>query len=447
MGECLARAIALQQQGDTAAAVDAYWQALQAEPSNPAVFNNFAVLLKNLAEYALAETCLKEALRLKPDYSAAWNNLGNVYRARNDLPAAAEALQQGLALAPQDAELYLNLGNVLLEALELDGAIEAYRLGLHYQPEHVGLRWDLGLALLLAGRYREAWPYYAARLELDTADYPFDRHRQWRGEPVNEPVLLWHEQGFGDSFQMLRAMPALRAAYPGQVFALATPKSMQSLVQASLPDIPWRDLAAAPGEHTGPHLPLMSIPGVLNWEIADIPQTFPYLRAPDAALARACQCLPTTTQRRIGLVWGSGQAYRGHGDRDRLRRSIPLAALSPLFALPGLDWVSLQVGPAADELAAFPGIFPAGPHVRDWGDTAGVIGQLDLLISVDTGVAHLAAALGCPCWLLMKHDSGNFFPLTRDDTPWYPATRIFRQSQPGCWAEIIERVKLALQSI
>ena len=441
------RALAAHRRKDYPAALDAYHQALQSDPDDVHAYNNFAVLLKDLGEYALAEKLLLEATRRRPEYAAAWSNLANVYRQQDRLPLALQCCERALALAPDNADSWVNQGNLLLQMLALEPALSSYRAALALNPNSAEVRWNLGLALLQAGRYREAWPYYEARSELASARYPFDRQRRWRGQPVAGPVLLWHEQGLGDTLQMLRAIPELRQRYPDIEFVLASPPSFQRLVHSSFPDLPWLDLREAPASTYAAQLPLMSVAMLLDWEVDTLPTSIPYLRVDAAALADWVDWLGSRRKPRVGLVWGTGANGVGHADRDRKRRSLSLQQLQPLLACDEVEWISLQLGEALADLADYPQIRDPSPQLRDWAATAALVQQLDLVISVDTAVAHLAGALGRPTWVLMKHDSGNFFPLVCKGTPWYPASRIFRQQQAGDWAGVVMHVTLQLKPI
>lgn len=444
-------ALKAQQRQDFPAAIDAWWQALQLEPLNPHLYNNFGVLLKNLGEYATAETCLREAVRLQPDLSAAWNNLGNVLRQQERTPEALDCFAAALQLAPDDVGVLLNQGNAALQLLDLPRALASYERALQLAPAMADARWNYALALLVAGRYREAWPFYEARWELPEAVYPWDRARQWRGASVTGLFVLWHEQGFGDTLQMLRAIPEVAARCPDAELVFAGPASLWSLVQASFG---VRCVTPEEGQALpySTHCPLLSLPGCLEWDVQRLPAHVPYLRASATARQRATAALATLRRPRIGLVWGSGAWGHGRSDRDRQRKSMAFAQLAPLIAAAGfkdtgIEWCALQLGPAHAELPAGSAVHDLAPLLTDWDATAACLGELDLLLCVDTGVAHLAAALGCRVCLLLKHDSGNFWLTDRSDSPWYPGLRIFRQPAPGAWTAVVQDIAAALPEL
>lgn len=436
------QALQAQQRGDFSAAVDAWWQALQLEPANAGLYNDFGVLLKNLGDYATAETCLREALRLQPDLSMAWNNLGNILRQQERPSEALACFAQGLQLSPQDGGLLLNQGNAQMQLLELDAAQRSYEAALVLQPENADVRWNLALCLLLQGDYVRAWPLYEARWQLAEAVYPLPKERQWRGQAVDGVLLLWHEQGFGDSLQMLRALPAVQARCPQAQLVFAGPRSLWSLVQASF-GLPCTTLDAIP-EYAA-HCPLLSLPGLLGWSLERLPAALPYLRVDEAARAQARHVLGERLRPRVGLVWGSGAWGQGRSDRDRQRKSLPFAQLLPLLQDTGIEWCSLQLGEAATQLTPSADIRDLAPFLHDWQATAAIIGELDAVISVDTGVAHLAGALACPTALLLKFDSGNFWLTSRRDSPWYPGLHIVRQPQAGDWASVVAALPGLLQ--
>lgn len=435
-----------QDRNDFPAAVEAWWQALQLEPANASLYNNFGVLLKNLGDYATAETCLREALRLQPDLSQAWNNLGNVLRQQERAAEALACFATALSHAPDDVGVLLNRGNAALQLLQLDTALGSYQAALQREPANVDARWNYALALLVAGRYREAWSYYEARWQLAEAVYAFDPARQWRGETVSGVLVLWHEQGFGDTLQMLRAIPLIAAQQPAAELVFAGPPSLWPLVRSSF-GLRCVEIATAAAEIHVAHSPLLSLPGVLGWEVDTLPAAIPYLRAGAVAVGAARAALGSRQRPRVGLVWGSGAWGHGRSDRDRQRKSMPFAQLQALLQNDGIEWCALQLGPARDEIAPSAPLRDLAPLLQDWEATAACIGELDLVISVDTGVAHLAAAVGCRVCLLLKHDSGNFWLTGRDDSPWYPGLRIFRQPAPGDWGAVVEAVAAALPDL
>lgn len=442
-----AEAVRAQQANDFPAAVEAWYRALQLDPANPHLYNDFGVLLKNLGEYTTAEVCLREALRLQPHFAQAWNNLGNVLRQQERAAEALGCLDEALRLKPDEVGTWLNRGNAALQLMDLPGALQSYEAALALAPVQADVRWNYALALLVAGRYAEAWPYYEARWELDEAVYPFDPARQWRGGELVGRLVLWHEQGFGDSLQMLRAVPQLVARLPQAELVFAGPPSLWPLVQHSF-GLRCVDIAAGAGLPYAAHCPMLSLPGALTWDLDRLPAAVPYLNAGEAARLIARATLGPRSRPRVGLVWGSGAWGHGRSDRDRQRKSMPYAQLRPLLQNDGIEWCSLQLGAARDELLeSGDPVRDLAPALDDWNATAAFVSELDLVISVDTGVAHLAAALACPVCLLLKHDSGNFWLSGRDDSPWYPGLRIVRQPQPGDWAAVVAEVAAVLPEL
>lgn len=437
-------ALQAQQRGDLAAAVDAWWQALQLEPADAGLYNDFAVLLKNLGEYATAETCLREALRLQPSLTQAWNNLGNVLRQQERAAEAMQCFERGLHLSPADAGLWLNRGNAAMQMLDLATARASYQQALQLDQNNPDIRWNLALCLLVAGDYAAAWPLYEARWQLAEAVYPYAPEQQWRGEVFSGVLLLWHEQGFGDSLQMLRAIPQLQQRLPQAELVFAGPASLWTLVQASF------GLRCVDPQHPpafAAHCPLLSLPGLLGWTLEHLPAQLPYLQADAAARAQARSILGPRQRPRVGLVWGSGAWGHGRSDRDRQRKSLPFEQLLPLLQDNGIEWCALQLGGARAELPVGANVRDLAEFLVDWQATAAIIGELDAVISVDTGVAHLAAALACPTLLLLKYDSGNFWLTSRSDSPWYPGLRIVRQARPADWPSVVAQVPGLLQQV
>jgi glycosyl transferase family 9 (putative heptosyltransferase) len=288
------------------------------------------------------------------------------------------------------------------------------------------------LLLLLLGRFEEGWRKYEWRRRASTRGVrPLDGE-YWDGGPLaGRAILLVAEQGAGDTLQMLRYVPRIVAQ--GASVKLMLPRSLQRLEG---------DALAAASLHAQDEAPppydcwaqLMSLPGLLGATEANIPAPIPYLRAPATARRGFAG-----EGRAVGLAWAGNPEHENDHNR-----SIPFARLAPLLALDDARWFSLQVGPRATDIAGASGITDLAPLLQDFGDTAAAIDALDLVITVDTSVAHLAGALGKPVWLLLPHVPDWRWLLDRADTPWYPTMRLFRQARRGDWDEVIGRVAAEL---
>jgi tetratricopeptide (TPR) repeat protein len=366
--------------------------------------------------------------------------------------AEAQALalyQTILAEAPGDDWTRYLLGNLHLQRLELEPALAALRQAAR-NPANIKARLSLGHLLLLLGNLREGFALYEHRFDLVTGEYGnsyrllrhFHSRPRWQGEPLaGQRLLLWAEQGLGDTLMALALLPQLRAQGAGRLIVVVQP-TLERLVRLS----GLADEVLCLGEDVAPevydlHSPLLSLPHMLGVELGALPLAgAAYLQVPEVLVQPWAQRLASLPGRRVGLVWAGNPKLH----RDALR-SIPLERWAPVLAVPGVSFISLQKGAAAAQLGA--GIYPVVDWMascEDMLDTAALICGLDLVIAVDTAVAHLAAALGKPVFLLNRHESEWRWMLERQDSPWYPTVRQFRQTDPADWGPALGRVAEAL---
>jgi tetratricopeptide (TPR) repeat protein len=403
-------------------------------------FSNLGDLLRLQGRLEEAEAYCREALRLEPDYVPAQLTLGNALREAGRFHDAEPCYRVALAHDPALPEALNNLGTLLYDLGRPDEAIESLRMAVSHRPDYADAHFNLGVSLLLAGQFDEGWREYEWRWKqpkkkLHLRDFS---HPLWNGEDIGDRVLLLHaEQGLGDTLQFVRFVPAIAA---GRRVVLEVQRPLMPL----LTGLPGLERIVARGDPLPPfdlHCPLLSLPRVLGTTLDTIPREASYLRADPQRVAAWRQRVAQLDGQRVGLVWAGNQTMSG----DR-RRSIPLERFSELVGLPGVSFVSLQKGPGASQSP------PPGLSLHDWtdelhdfGETAALIEALDLVISVDTGVAHLAGALGRPVWLLNRFDRCWRWLLNRDDSPWYPSLRQFRQSQPGDWTGVLRNVRTELE--
>lgn len=457
-------ASALVAQGRFAEAETAARTALELAPAMPEAFNNLGNALAGLGWRDEAAEAYGAALKQRPDFADALDNLGGVLLDMGEAGKAIDAYRRAVILAPDDARKRYQLGRALqdsdrlaeaaqsyMEALKLDPAhldalnnlgctfkdmelldqAEAcFRGGLRQRPDDVDLHWNLSLTLLQKGAMAEGWREYEWRWRTPS----FLRFRrdfgkpEWTGEALEGRTLLVHaEQGFGDGIQFVRYLRLL-AHCGGRVVLECRPQLVQLLAAGGLAEqvvglgeeLPAFDL----------HVPLMSLPRLFNTSLATVPAEVPYLAVPAGRAAPAQ--VARAPGLKVGLVW-AGSPTRP----DNHKRSIPAALLAPLAEVPGLSLFSLQVGPFAGEVEAIPGAIDLSPHLRDFADTAATVAALDLVVSVDTAVAHLAGALGKPCWVLLSRPTGFLWMQERSDSPWYPTLRLLRQPKPGQWEPVV----------
>lgn len=466
---------ALHALGRDAEAVEAGVAAIGLRRDMPEAYNNLGNALLALKRATEAEDAYRKACRLNPVYGAAIFNLGNALFEQGRHEEALERFRRAVQIDPNMADRHYNLGNALaamgrseeaamslrtaiakdpshisarnnlasaLKDLERPAEAEAcLREALALAPDAVDLHWNLSLVLLQQGKWEEGWREYEWRWRTPTfQDFRRDFGKpRWQGESFAGKTLLVHaEQGFGDGIQFARLLP-LVAARGGRVIlecrkplkrlfgSLAGPAELAGLGDP-LPDF---DLEA----------PLMSLPDILRLRPETLPVSIPYLSPPEGESAFAdIAALPGL---KVGFVWAGGAVRR-----DNQQRSIPPSLFAPLLDIPNLRLFSLQVGDLAPELAQIPArdnLVDLAPRLSDFADTAAAISALDLVISVDTGVVHLAGALGKPVWVLLSRPTNGFlWMLEREDSLWYPTARLFRQKARADWPGLMTRVRDAL---
>jgi tetratricopeptide (TPR) repeat protein len=418
--------------GETAQARAAFEEVLHLKPEDGEALSNLCALAQDAGDLDAALAFGRRAIAAAPRAAPAWSNLGNALLTMGAFAEAEAAYRAALRLDPRFTAALVNLGAALRDQGRLEEAELACRAALLLAPEHAGAHYNLALVLLTAGRYREGWAEHEWRWRTGQMPPPRIDAPRWQGEPFPGRRLLLHaEQGFGDTIQFIRYAP-LAAARGGEVVVLA-PAPLKRL----LATVPGVARVFSPGEalpHVDVHCPLMSLPFVFETTLETIPRAVPYFTLPPPPPRPA-------GPPRIGLVWAGAprpeepRAY--YADR---RRSLPLRAFAGLAAFAGrARFVSLQLGRAAGESPP-EGLVLERPLEEgdDFLTTAEVMQGLDLVISVDTAPAHLAAALGRPVWLLSRFDGCWRWLRAGAESPWYPTLRLYRQPAPGAWAPVLE---------
>ena len=434
-------------QGRCDEAETSYRAALCLRPTYRDALNNLGVLLSDGGRWAEAEVVLREALRINPDAADAYRNLGAVLTHQKRAAEAEPVLRVAARLGPEAPEAHLNLGAALHDLRRLGEAEAAYREAVRLDPDFADAHTNRAYSLLLAGRLEEGWREYEWRWrtrQLAGGARGFDAPL-WSGEPLEGRTLLLHaEQGLGDTLQFARYAPLVEGAgrvilevqRPLARLMASLPGNIQIVVRGD--SLPTFDI----------HCPLLSLPRAFGTTLDSIPSSAKYLTAdPDAAEGWR-QRLAHRAGRRIGLVW-AGEARKGFAELAAVdaRRSMPLSAMAALAEVADVSYISLQKGaPAAQAGEPPPGmaLTDVADELTDFADTAALIENLDLVISVDTSVAHLAGALGKPVWLLNRYDTCWRWLLNRDDSPWYPSLRQFRQTAQGDWPSVVRAVRDAL---
>ena len=385
----------------------------------------------------------QQILAVDPGLAAAHNNLGTAWEEQGNLEQALVCYRHALDLKPDYVEAHGNLGSVLWELGQFDEVAACYRQALSLKPDYAEVHTNQALLWLLTGDYTRGWPEYEWRWRRRNAPPAPFRQPLWDGSPLADKTILLHaEQGLGDTIQLVRYAPMVKERV-GLVIL-----QCQSPLMPLLADFPVDHLVAEATE-TLPfdvHLPLFSLPQVFKTTPESIPAPIPYLFASPRLVEDWRERLRRFVGLKIGIAWQGNTLH--HGDRCR---SIPLACFAPLAQVPGVHLISLQKGKGTLQLAAVGDRFP----VVDWGDsldeaagrfvdTAALMMNLDLVITSDTSIAHLAGALGVRVWLAVASTPDWRWLLDRPDSPWYPTMRLFRQQTRGDWQSVFDRIATAL---
>ena len=445
-------------QGRLAEAQAACRQALALRPNEASPHLCLAEVLVQQNQLPQAEAHYRQAVALDAGNPRTLERLAAVLHRQEQYEEAAERFRQVLALDPADAGTWNNLGTALDLLNRLTDAEAAFRQALALHPEFADACFGLALVLLRQGRLAEAWPLYEFRYHpqrQSPLSYWADPRLDcppWRGEPLQgKSLVVWQEQGHGDMIQFVRYLPLLKAQGARRI-TLVCMEPLGALFEAQ-PDIDavvtirksatLDDVRKLLGHDYWTFI--MSLPQALGTTLDTIPSAASYLRPDPARLDRWRARLDALSGPKIGLCW-KGNA-RHSNDRNR---SLPgLQTLAPLWQIPGMNFVSVQKGQGEEQAVAPPAGQPLlhlGSDIQDFADSAALIAQLDLLICVDTAVAHLAGALGVPCWVLLPAAGTDWrWTLEGDTTPWYPGTlRLFRQTASGDWSGPVARVRQAL---
>lgn len=422
-------------------AVEFYRRAITVDPRDAHTHIGLGNALRSLKQFEKAGEHYRRALELRPDDVFALFGLGAAMLALFRHDEAIAPLQRAAELRPDDPDTRLILGNALLGANRAAEALREYRAGRTLTPEAAELRQNEGFALMGLGDWAAGWrglearfagPLGASLLQLPK-DLPF-----WRGEPdiAGKTILLQSEQGLGDTLMTVRYVP-LVAALGARVLLRVQPR-----LATLLADTPGA-AAVLTGDDTVPDVdlvcPLMNLPLAFGTEVSTIPADVPYVRTPPLYGLLWQTLLGRRIRPRIGVAW--------YGQQHLPYRSMPLVTLAPLLEHAGFEFHGLQVEmPEADSewLSSHPLLIDHRDDQKHFADTAAILDEMELVITIDTAVAHLAGALARPVWIMLAHNADFRWLMDRSDTPWYPTARLFRQKRAGEWEPVVEEVARAL---
>lgn len=434
----------LYQCGDPQAAVESYERALALDPNRYDIHNGLGLALTDLGQYEAAAEVLRKGRTLQPDCAKIYASLGYLFDCKGDLTSAADAYRRAIKLDPTLVSAHCQLGLVLFGLGELAEATECFLRVRTLDPDSADATFYLATIHLLQGHLEIGWSEYESRWQTAAGRrqrWTFSQP-QWKGEPLkDERILIYAEQGLGDTLNFVRYVP-LVAARGGQVILEVQPR-LRRLLSATegawqvlsrgdtLPDFTWQ-------------CPLMSLPLAFATELSTIPAKIPYVHPHPALVEKWRERLPGETLR-------VGVAFAGSPDQGLDRwRSIPLAQIAPLTNLEGTTFYSLQMGASAEQIKQLDPparLVDLRDEQEDFSDTAAIVANLDLVISVDTSVAHLAGSMGKPVWILLHNAPDWRWLLEREDSPWYPTARLFRQSTHGNWQDVVTRLERELRKL
>ncbi|WP_181321685.1 tetratricopeptide repeat protein [Trinickia symbiotica] len=405
--------------------------------------NRARVLTRLKRETEALESC-DRAIMLNDRYAPAWFTRGRVLQRLHRYDEALVSYDHALVIDPSDKLAHFQRGNSLRSLMRHEDALAAYDRVLAMDPENIATNFTKAFVYLQTGDFERGWPAYEWRWREDQVG-TFKRvfaQPLWLGEESIEgkTILLHAEQGLGDTLQFCRYVKFVKALGARVVI------EVQAALKSLLADVAGADQVVGYGEPLPPfdvHCPLLSLPLVFRTDLASIPSDVPYLRARPEHVAKWQSRLGERTRARIGIAWSGNPNHL-----DDHNRSIPLENLLPLLT-DEVEWISIQKVVRDDDMSVLEAssIRHFGDELGSFVDTAGLVQCLDCIVTVDTSVAHLAGALGKPLWMMLPYLPDWRWLLDREDNPWYPSARLFRQAHAGDWKDVFDRIKTALRSV
>ena len=448
--------IALKEQGDLTAAIDSYNKALQLKPNYPEAHYNLAIALKKQGDLTAAIDSYNKALQLKPNHPDAHYNLGNALKEQGNLDAAIASYNKALQLKPNYPEVHNNLGIALHEEGNLDAAIASYNKALQLKPNYPDAHYNSALAMLLSGDYKSGWESHEWRLKNAKGSKKLDaspKCNQWSGEVAlkeTNKLLLVGEQGLGDTLQFMRYAIALKNE--GTSVAFCAKKKLHSLIQSSGIDPSPLTPEQANKVIEGEWMPLLSAAKHLQVSPSNPIITEPYIQPKDELKMKWTDIFGAKEKPVIGINWRGNRK-----DANKQDRNIPIQVFRKIVERNKGNLVCLQRGALPSEFEQITFNSNMTPHQldilriadsdepEDFLEYAAIINSCDLVITTASTVAHLAAGIGIPTWVLLPKIPDWRWGLEGDTTFWYPSMRLFRQKEKGNWSEVMERVAEALQ--
>lgn len=440
----LEQAHALFHQDKYAEAAPLYRELLKSHDSDFLVWGNLGICLRQMNHYHAALVCLQRANELQPNNPAILRHCANYLCLLGREEECLRTFEIVMRLQPNDFNNRLYYAAALCEFNRNEEAIVQFDAACAMEPKHLEAKWHRTDSYLRLGRFTEGWRDFELRWQLDKR-YPYwflaeqektYASRRWTGEDLTgKTILIYEEQGFGDTIFCSRYIPLVKAR--GAKVIVRCRPDLHRLFRT----LPQADAVVGPADahdRADYHVPIMSLPGLFGTDLSSIPPV-PALQTPTEAPAAAQKLLDLAKDRlKVGIVWSGSPTYFANN-----KRAVSFARFLPLAETPNVQLFSLQKGPPEKELAASgaAGAVPElGPHLKDFADTTAVLKQLDLVIMTDSSVAHLAGSLNVPVWNLLSQRTYWIYFMQREDSPWYPSMRLFRQPAPGDWDSVFARV-------
>ena len=429
--------------GQAAGTVPAAEALVKATPEDPVAWTMLGVALRSNGQAGSAIVAYRRALALSPDSGGVLSNLGNALKDVGRLDEAIAAHYRAVQTDPKNATTWQNLGVALRERGDLKDALAAFQHVLNLAPDHVTAHTDRAQIRLMLGEFAEGWAEFEWRWKLKELTPPNYKQPRWTGTEMPEAtILLWPEQGFGDTLLGARYAPLVKERV-GRVIVGCQPELVRLFRT-----IPGVDDVLAVGDRLpgfDVQCPLLSLPGIFGTDLETIPPPVPVSVSDEAREKIAPLFEAFAGALKVGIVWSGNVRFKANHQRaTALERFLPFAEV------PGVQLFSLQKGPRAPDLDAARArslIVDLAPHLDDFADTAAALEQLDLVIMTDSSVAHLAGALGRPVWNLLAYVPYWLYLRERGDSPWNPSMRLFRQPKPGDWDAVFAEAKAALAEL
>jgi len=419
-------------------------KAISLNPNYAEAYYNYGVILTEQQSLSEAEKAFRLAINLDSNYYQAYNNLAALLREKDSLKEGINACIKAIKIKPDYYQAYYNLGLIYKEQLQLDKAEKAIRKTLELNSDYPKGHFTLAYLLLLKGDFRQGYPEYEWRWQSHQLTLPKLTQHRWMGTDLNgKTILLVSEQGLGDTLQFIRYALTLKGK--GAIVKLACQEPLIDLLrnQEYLTEVV--SIQKPINTKLDVYCPLMSLPLVCNTLLQTVPSPIPYIKCQGRNLIT-----PPDSRLKVGIVWASGlRSTKTDSYYAYKKKSCSLKLFTQLLTIPGITLYSLQVGVDAGQMNDYsdnPRLVNLSPTIKNFTDTGAIINELDLVISVDTSVAHLAGAMGKPVWLLLPFSPEWRWLLNRNDSPWYPTMRLFRQPQPGDWVGVFDKVTEALRN-